>query len=180
MGFMIHIKREAKTPRFVPDYMAKSIEDIDFKLLAKNGVRYVAFDADSTLVPYRGIEISQSTIKFLKKQRPLFKNWCVASNRLTNDLDPLAKTIDASVIRAQGLFRKPQIRFFQHVLQHLGAKPHEVVMIGDKLRADIFGAKRAGLTTVWVEHLGADSLFDQLIHLRKIERRLLKKHYVDQ
>ena len=177
---MIHIKRESDTPRFVPDYMASSIEDIDFKLLAKKGIRYVAFDADSTLVPYRGAEIAVSTQKYLKQQKKLFKKWCIASNRITNDLEPLADSIGAGIVQASWTVRKPQRRYFRWVVSHFGAKPSEIVMIGDKLVADIFGANRAGFTTVWVEHLGRDSLFDRLIHLRQIERRLLKKYYVDQ
>jgi HAD superfamily phosphatase (TIGR01668 family) len=177
---MIHIKREPRTPRFVPDYMAKSIADIDFNLLAEQGIRYVAFDADSTLVPWRGVEIAPSTRKFLREKQKLFKGWCIASNRITNDLEPLAESIGAGIVQASWTVRKPQRRYFKWVTKYFKAKPSEIVMIGDKLLADIFGAKRAGFTTVWVEHLGTDSPIDQMVRLRQIERRLLKKYYVDQ
>lgn len=170
------MKRRVKTPRYVPDYLATSIEDIDFKRLSQAGVRFVAFDADSTLVPYRGVEIAPATIKYLQDQRQLFKNWCIASNRITNDLPPLAESIGAGIVQATLTVRKPQRRYFKRVLKHLGAKPSEVVMIGDKLIADMFGAKRAGFTTVWVEHLGRDSLIDRTIHLRAFEKRLLKRY----
>lgn len=170
------MKRSANAPYYVPDYMAVSIEDIDFKRLSQEGVRFVAFDADSTLVPYRGIEISTSTREFLRKQRHLFKNWCIASNRITNDLQPLADSIDATVIRATLTVRKPQRRFFRWVLRHLGASPAEVVMIGDKLIADMYGGKRAGFKTVWVEHMGKDGPVDRISRIRQIEKWLLKRH----
>ncbi len=155
--------------------MANSIRDVDFKLLAKQGIKFVAFDADSTLVPSRGIEISPETLKYLRRQKKLFKKWCIASNRITNDLRPLADSIDATVVRATWTIRKPQRRFFRWVLRHLGATSAETVMIGDKLVADIWGAKRSGLMTVWVEHLGKDIISDRVIRLRQLEKRLLKR-----
>lgn len=173
---MIALERGVNTPRYVPDYIASSIADIDFKKLAKIGIRYVAFDADSTLVPYRGVKVATKTVAYLRDQQQLFKHWCIASNRITNDLPPLAESINASIVQATLRVRKPQLRYFQRVLRHLKAKPSEVVMIGDKLIADMFGAKRAGFTTVWVEHLGRDSLIDRITHLRQIEKRLLKRY----
>lgn len=172
---MIALEQGSKTPQYVPDYLATAVTDIDFERLARDGVKYVAFDADSTLVDYRGVEIAPATLKHLIKYRPLFKGWCIASNRITNDLLPLANSIDAGVVQATWWTRKPSRRFFSRVLRYFKAQPAEVVMIGDKLVADIYGANRSGLKTVWVEHLGRDSLFDRLIHLRKIEKRVLKR-----
>lgn len=160
---------------YVPDYLARSIEDIDFKLLARNGVKYVAFDADSTLVPHRGVKIAPSTLKFLRSQRSLFKAWCIATNRFTNDLQPLANSIGAPIIQASLIVRKPQRRFFKRVLRYFGAKPHEVAMVGDKLIADVVGGNRSGLKTVWVEILGSDSFMSRLTGWRRWERRMLKR-----
>ncbi|HUP14282.1 MAG TPA: HAD-IA family hydrolase [Niastella sp.] len=174
---MEKLQREATTPRFVPDYMAKSLRDVDFKLLKQQGVRYIAFDADSTLVPFREKALSAETKEFLQKQRKLFDRWCIASNRITNDLLPLAESMDAQVIRATLLVRKPQRRFFERVLQHFGGKPHEIAMIGDKLIADMYGGKKAGLTTVWVERIGRDSWWDRhIFHTRRWERRLMRRY----
>lgn len=167
------VEREVNTPDFVPDYMAKSISDIDFELLAKSGVRYIAFDADSTLVPFRGVELAPQTLKFLRSKKKLFKDWCIATNRITHDLEGLAISLEAGIVQAGLLIRKPRRAFFSQVLKHFDAKPGEVAMIGDKLRADMWGAKRAGFKTVWVEHLGKDNLMDRLIGLRQIERKLL-------
>ncbi len=172
---MRELKREANTPKFVPDYMAKSIEDIDFKKLAKIGVKYIAFDADSTLVPYRGIELSAQTKRFLRVQKKLFKEWCIASNRITNDLGGLSMGISAPIVKATITNRKPRRQYFKRVLKNLGAQPEQTAMIGDKLIADMWGAKRAGFVTVWVEHLGQDNWLDRFRRLRQMERRLLKK-----
>ena len=174
---MRELPRKNTTPRFVPDYMASSLLDVDFKELKRRGVKYVAFDADSTLVPSRGKLLDPKTEAFLKKNRSLFKDWCIASNRITNDLLPLAKSMDAHVIQATIVIRKPQRRFFRWVLDYFkAAKPSEIAMIGDKLIADMYGGKRAGMTTVWVEKIGRDNPWDVLIQVRRWEKQLMKSY----
>lgn len=44
---------------------------------------------------------------------------------------------------------KPNVAFFEHVLQQIGAKPQECLMIGDNLKADIIGAASAGIDSVY-------------------------------
>jgi predicted HAD superfamily phosphohydrolase YqeG len=112
----------------------------------------------------------------LQKQRHLFKGWCIASNRITNDLEPLGRSMDAPVLRAHGMVRKPRLKFFDQVINLFDAKPAEIAMIGDKLFADIWGAKRAGMVTVWVEHIGPDLPWDRLLRTRSRERKILKKY----
>ena len=170
------IKRQVNTSPFVPDYTATSLQDVDFKALKKWGVRFVAFDADSTLVPFRGTQLTDETIAFLQQQRKLFDGWCIASNRLPDNLAPLGESIGAQVIRARRLNRKPRRIFFQRVIDLFGAQPTAIAMIGDKLLADIWGAKRSGMVTVWVEHLGPDNPLDSLFHTRRLERRILNRY----
>lgn len=170
------IRREVNTPNFVPDFVAKSLMDIDFKTLRKQGVRFVAFDADSTLVNFRGKVLSNDTKLFLQKQRKYFDKWCIASNRITNDLLPLGESMDAPVIRASLFTRKPSRRFFNSVIKLFGAHPHEIAMIGDKLIADIYGGNKSGLVTVWVEKLGTDSIWDRWLHVRAIEKWITRRY----
>lgn len=173
---MRKLKKEKHTPTFVPDYMAGSLLEVDFEALKKQGVKFIAFDADSTLVPWRGTVLSKEVKLFLHSKRKLFEDWCIASNRITNDLLPLGQSMDAAVVRATLFTRKPHRRFFKQVLRHFGAKPQEVAMIGDKLIADMYGAKRMGLVTVWVERIGKDGLLDRLFGVRKWEERLMKRY----
>lgn len=173
---MIALTREANTPAYVPDYIARSVADIDFELLKKRGIKHIAFDADSTLVPFRGKEIDQPVWRLLKTNRPLFKRWAIASNRPINDLQPMAKSIGAHVVRSNLISRKPWLHYFAKVFKYLDAKPSEAAMIGDKLIADMWGGKRAGMTTVWVEKIGPDNPLDRIFFVRRIEKWLIKKY----
>jgi putative hydrolase of the HAD superfamily len=46
-------------------------------------------------------------------------------------------------------YRKPHPRIFQLALAQLGVPAHRALFIGDLLIADIAGAKRAGMRTIW-------------------------------
>jgi HAD superfamily hydrolase (TIGR01549 family) len=50
---------------------------------------------------------------------------------------------------AHGL-RKPNPRIFTTVLEQMGVSPHQAVMVGDTLGADILGAHNAGLAGIWI------------------------------
>lgn len=50
--------------------------------------------------------------------------------------------------------RKPDPAFFRAILDRVGCQPTAAVMIGDDLRVDIEGARRAGLWAIWFNPQG--------------------------
>jgi putative hydrolase of the HAD superfamily len=58
--------------------------------------------------------------------------------------------LDLCLCSASVEFRKPDVRFFQIVLDRWGALPYEVVIVGDSLRHDIAGGIELGSLTVQV------------------------------
>ncbi|GEM_PF-4215340 len=44
---------------------------------------------------------------------------------------------------------KPDARFFHKIFTTLKIQPHECVMIGDSVYADIQGAKKVGMSAIW-------------------------------
>lgn len=173
---MKKVAREAQQSHFVPNYMATSLRDVDFSVLRKAGVKYIALDADSTLVIYRGIKVDTKTRQHLVQQQQFMDGWCIASNRITNDLDDISASIEAPIVPTSLLVRKPQKRYFKRILSYFDAEPHEIAMLGDKLVADVWGANRAGLVTVWVERLGKDGLHDRALRVRTWEQMWIKRY----
>ncbi|MDZ7786037.1 MAG: HAD-IIIA family hydrolase [Candidatus Saccharibacteria bacterium] len=172
--------RNQQDPLYVPDYFAGGVGDIDFAKLKKDGVKVLAFDADNTLIafslsPFHPKHIGDKLLKKLQKNRKLFDKWIIASNRPTNDLQELATSIRAQVVRAGLLHRKPRKEYFREVIKRADVKPGQIAMVGDKLLADMYGAKRTGMKTVMVKPVGADNPLDWLIQTRRLERWLLKK-----
>lgn len=49
---------------------------------------------------------------------------------------------------------KPRPRIFEIAIESLGVSPQDVVHVGDSLEADVAGAYRLGMRTVWVNRAG--------------------------
>lgn len=47
--------------------------------------------------------------------------------------------------------RKPNPEIFKIVLEKIGAKPSETVHVGDNVEADMYGARDAGITGIWIK-----------------------------
>lgn len=47
-------------------------------------------------------------------------------------------------------YRKPHPKIFQLALEMINARPGEVAMVGDTLRADILGANQVGMYSIWI------------------------------
>ena len=57
---------------------------------------------------------------------------------------------DFVLTSAKAKIRKPDSRIFIEALALLGARPDQAVMIGDTIAADVAGAKRVGIASVWI------------------------------
>jgi putative hydrolase of the HAD superfamily len=62
----------------------------------------------------------------------------------------LGSWFELMLISAEVGYRKPHPQIFELALDFFKAQPDRVLMVGDKLGADILGAKNAGLTSVWI------------------------------
>lgn len=58
--------------------------------------------------------------------------------------------LDAVVISDAIGFRKPRAEIFAAVLRELDVAPEECLHVGDNLRADVGGARAAGMVTAWI------------------------------
>lgn len=68
----------------------------------------------------------------------------------TCGLDPF---VEALVVSERVGVPKPDPAIFRAAVQELGSAPHDTVMVGDSWRADIVGARAAGLPAVWYNPL---------------------------
>ncbi len=89
---------------------------------------------------------------------------------------------DAILVSAEVGYRKPSPIIFQEVLERLGVKPQEAVMVGDTLEADIEGARKLGVKTILIDPErarrgekpeGADAVIESLRELEKALENLI-------
>lgn len=57
---------------------------------------------------------------------------------------------DFILVSADCGYRKPHPRIFEMALSNWGYLPDEIVMVGDRLEADISGARPLGIYTIWI------------------------------
>ncbi len=64
----------------------------------------------------------------------------------------LASYFEHIVISGEFGEGKPSPNLFNYACSLLDIKPHEGIMIGDKLTTDILGSNQIGMTNIWVNH----------------------------
>jgi HAD superfamily hydrolase (TIGR01458 family) len=69
---------------------------------------------------------------------------------LTLDAGAFVAALEYASDRQARVFGKPAGEFFEQACKQLNLHPSETAMIGDDLRADILGAREAGLKTIFV------------------------------
>ncbi|MCK4742156.1 MAG: HAD-IA family hydrolase, partial [Anaerolineales bacterium] len=79
---------------------------------------------------------------------------------------------DPIIISAAIGIRKPDPRPFELVLDQWQVNPESVVMIGDRLEADILGAQGAGIHQIWLKPEAETSTVTQIIP-EKIAEKLV-------
>jgi uncharacterized protein len=171
-------KKSAK-PYWVPDYYIDSIFDLNLVQLSEQGIRFVALDADSTLVPFREKNLENNVGEHILSQAKAVEGICVASNRII-DLSKISGFLKADVVQATLFKRKPMARFYRDVVKVFDAKPSEIAMVGDNLLSDIWGANRHGLVTVWLRNrTGVSLTTDKYWPSKALQRNLVSKYFLN-
>lgn len=173
------IDREAANiPDVIPDYTARGVTDVDFEALHGKGVDHVFLDVDLTIRRAFARRSDQEIVDFLLEQRAMGNIGSISlATNSPSDMTPFAEPLDAEVFqpftyRGERI-KKPDPRFFTHMLGKLGVQASAAATIGDRCLADISGANQVGMTTVLVEPLGADYWFDRLRGTRRRDKRAL-------
>ncbi len=63
----------------------------------------------------------------------------------------IAKFLDVVVASAEEGVSKPDPRIFRIALARSNCKPHNAIMIGDRIDNDIVPAKKLGMRTIWIK-----------------------------
>jgi hypothetical protein len=156
-----------------PDFIAKTVADIDFDYLKSLGITTCFIDLDGTVVSRGTFEVEPLIKARLKDSGLDIK---IATNRpKSRDLKELKEDLSASgVIHPQGLYGKPTKRYIRAALKEYGLRGNQVVMIGDRFLQDIFGANRSGVYSLVVYKLGkSKGRLDEL--LSNIERKVTQR-----
>jgi HAD superfamily phosphatase (TIGR01668 family) len=164
---------------WLPDYYAQSVTDIDFEWLYTHELRACLIDLDDTIVLHGRLEVEPGMAKQLRAQ-PL--DMYIATNRPAfKNVGMIAEQIGAKgVLQPNGIAAKPLRQYYHRAMELTGYQPTQICMIGDHLLQDIWGANRAGFTTIAVDKLGRPPLIHRPIALaERLYYHLIRPLYKD-
>lgn len=133
--------------RFYPTEYLDSAYEIDFDKLYENGVRGVLFDIDNTLVPH-GLPADERAKNLFTHLRELGIGTCLISNNQLGRVKSFADSVEAAYIENA---HKPSVKGYQNAMERIGCTRDNTVFVGDQLFTDIYGANRAGISTILVK-----------------------------
>ena len=81
--------------------------------------------------------------------------WQLSSLGITERFDTVTWSEEAGV-------EKPDARIFEIGLERIGAKPGEVIYVGDSFEADVLGAQAAGIVPIHADYEGTGPAGDHL------------------
>lgn len=154
--------------RFYPTECAKSVYEMDFEAYYKKGIRGIIFDIDNTLVPH-GAPADEAVIALFDNIHSIGLKTCLISNNKEKRVKPFAQ-----LVKSQYIFdaHKPSVKNYKKAVKIMGITETHALFIGDQIFTDIYGANRAGITSILVNPIHAKEEI-QIILKRYLEKIVL-------
>lgn len=162
----------------VPDAVASDIFAVNYLSLADQLGQppHIVSDMDHVLRRPSGI-VPEEVHDLISDQlhAGTIASFSVATNNPFGHKAPGAERFERifrAFVGRSGLVRKPEQRFFEKIFDNLQAQPSDCVMIGNNPFTDIYGGNTSGMTTVQVDPLGSNYVYEFCRHHRG--RRLVR------
>jgi len=157
--------------KFYPDVFCDSVYGIDFRRFYEQGYRVILFDIDNTLVRHDAPADEQAAALFDDLNGMGFDTCLISNNH-----EPRVKSF-ARVVNCDYIFEasKPQSKGFEEALSKYGCTKDQMMMVGDQLFTDIWGANRFGILSVCTRQIDRDPLLQ--IRLKRIGEKIVLFFY---
>jgi len=132
-----------------PKDRASSIHEIDYERLYRQGFRFLFFDYDNTLAPWKSPLLDSETKSLFSDLIDIGFSIAIISNAPLKRAEEIRKGIDERV-GVFGNMRKPGVKKLRDVVVRAGAAPSQSVLIGDLFFTDIIVGNRLMMHTFLV------------------------------
>jgi len=130
------LRRHAREAGY-PDVMAEQAFDVFYR--ARNDV-----------------ELYDDVLPSLERLHGRFRLFAASNGNADLAAIGLARFFEHALAARDAGMLKPDPRIFELLLGRAGLAPAQALHVGDDAEADVAGARRAGVTPVWVNRRGAD------------------------
>lgn len=157
--------------KFIPTYYFESVYEIDYETLKRQGIKTLFFDLDNTLMSYDDSLLGNDALNLLKTLEESFNIVIISNSKIPRVSKALSQTNFKFVHTAL----KPLKRGYKKALKIYNNNKNEVIIIGDQLMTDIYGAWRFKIKSILVKPiLKRSDVFTTKIN-RKLEKSIIKK-----
>ncbi len=151
---------------FRPDMYYKSIYDINYMKLKKDGIKCLLFDLDNTIVPPHESKPNRKIHDLFDNLKEQDFKVIIMSNSPKKRLSPFK---DELIIDCSAISMKPLKKKFNKILKQYKFDLSQTAIIGDQLITDVFGGNRIGITTILVNPISKKDFKITSIN-RKLEK----------
>ena len=165
---------------FIPDIYQKSIYDIDYKKLKKNGIKCLIFDLDNTIAPINVKKPTKKLKDLIEELKDMKFKIIIVSNSLKSRVEPFK---DLLCVDSAYLSCKPLKKKYKKIMKIYHFKENQIASIGDQLLTDIWGVNKMNFVSILVNPIGTtdyaltkiNRIIEPFIYKKLEKRELLKK-----
>ncbi|MBU1142158.1 MAG: YqeG family HAD IIIA-type phosphatase [Firmicutes bacterium] len=155
----------------IPHEYHASIFEIPYKTLKEQGIKSLFFDLDNTIIGYDEVSLSKEHVQLLNTLKKDF-DVVIISNTSFKRVSLALCDIEVPFIWHA---KKPLKCGFKKALSMVKQNKEDVIMIGDQLMTDVYGATRYGIQAILVRSVKRKSDRKITQFNRKLENIVLKK-----
>lgn len=127
---------------FIPDGMYENIYQISASLLSSMGKKGVIFDIDNTVAPYEILRPTKEMLEYFKSLNDLSITVAFVSNNKKERTNIFNEELGFFCVPEAS---KPSPKGILKCIDYMGLPKEKVVLVGDQIFTDCFGAHRSGI-----------------------------------
>lgn len=167
-----------KVKSYLPYEVHKTIYDIDFITLYREGKKYILIDLDNTIIPYDISLPKKEHIDLFANLKKIGFEVIIISNNHANRVKAFADVVGVSFVSSA---TKPLRRGYKQAFKKLNIiDKKSVIAIGDQLMTDVLGGSLVKIDTILVKAIKKKSekwytKFNRFMEKHAL-KRIKKKH----
>ncbi|WP_281242858.1 YqeG family HAD IIIA-type phosphatase [Sporolactobacillus nakayamae] len=157
--------------KFLPEEHVESILDIQPDKLKQRGIKALVTDLDNTLIAWNEKEITPELIGWFSSLEEAGISVMVLSNNSEKRVKLFSHSAGVSYIYRA---RKPLPFAFKRAMRIMKVRKDEMVVVGDQLLTDVWGANQVGAHTILVTPIASTDGWATKVN-RHLERFILSQ-----
>lgn len=133
---------------FKPTWMIEAIYHLTPEQLKEKNIKAVLTDLDNTLIAWNNPDGTEELIQWIKVMEEAGIPVVILSNNNDERVKRVASALNLDYV-ARAI--KPTVIGFKKAETKLGLPKEEILMVGDQIMTDVWGANLAGIRTVLVK-----------------------------